>query len=917
MALISSAVTRGLVVSTRDPLFSGRVKVWIPVLHGKPADEPIENRPADDGESAPSIITDTKGIVNLQDFTDDGRCVNADSLPWAYVLGHNWAPAGHLTTGEALDPVGRPSGVMSVPKVGTEVFIIFEDDNPDCPIIIGSVFHTNEFLALSSITPLEIAPGLNVSGVSDIETSESTLLSLSDYEQEVSKSYVIRSSKGSSLIISDIYGKEQILLGGSISWDDKGIAFNNGPGTLYHTFASNYPNFPTTASAPFAKRTAITKFSNVPTVNISSPTSSTTTTSTTTPSTTSIATGKYCPVGANFTPPHTPAMQFMAPRGEGRLHLGIDLGCAIGSALVAPSDGYVLYYKLDESKAAGNYLVFKGIDGYCHRFMHLKTIEKSVSVNVLNSKFPLIKAGSKIGETGNTGRASNGIAYAPHLHWEILPLITKSSTGSNYSYADKVTSKNVNEVFSLARLPGGGYLSNTSPSIFISRASYIDPMKSWLSVDTGTPLIITGNQAESIQQTLFPVSGDIRNNKLIGLEVCLTPGKEHIYLRHSSGSYFGFDADGNFTLFTVGDIQARVNRSVVIDVFGSITTSCLAMFTRVKTILRTVTAKLISTENSNKFDINKVTATLDSTGQFIYSDGKSTYGSFPQALYEIDITRAADMKDAIAASSSNFYVTTELGTKTLPALVLDDSRIVLSDSDKPKKEITITKYDRILEATFNKYLGNNNKSFSVLAIKKTSDTSGASQYFNWKFFKAQMIQESNQDPTAHSTADAWGLFQLRLPAIQEVIGRETTWNGKVFVPVIPEVWHYDGSNIESYIEEEKNIDAAIQYYKICLQQVYNAVISVAKEKKAAGETDLINPQDLTVRQKDALMKIALVAYTAGYSIISRYLKEELRTNGLSALSYVLIEDALVRAKAPKEQILYVPKITNWIYPQLR
>lgn len=874
---LSSAVTRGLVVSTRDPLFSGRVKVWIPVIHGNPKQDADSS---DIGEDTAPLSSST-GIINLQEINEEGKWVNPDYLPWATVLGHNWAPPGHLLTGSALNQVGRPSGVMCVPSVGTEVFIVFEDDNPNYPIILGSVFHKDEFTSLSSVTELEMFPGISIN-------SSSTMLTADEYESQVSNSFVVRSNNESSLIISDIVGREQIILGGSIKWSTVGTEFINNPGSLYHSFAMSYPNFPTTASSPFAHREALTKITVVPTV-----TSATTTTSTTPGpvTTTIIPSTKHLPIPSYSGSP-TGGQKLFATRAGGRLHVGIDLGTPAVN-LIAPHDGYAMSYTEHPTGTGGNFLLFKGTDGYLHRFVHLTGITAETKACITSKK--LITVGTVIGTTGNTGIV-NGKPYPYHLHWECLPLSVLVN-GSQKPFGHLITTGELaTAVISAAYVRGaGGSVTLPGMQVTLTNYSFVDPLKSWLYNGEGT--VISNSIPPDLGTTIDESSAS--SNKIMGLEVCLTPGKEHIYLRHSSGSFLGFDADGNFKLFTVGDVQIRANRSMVLDIFGSITTSCLAAFTRIKTLCRMHTgSSIVGGTNSHKF-----TAGVDKS----ITAESALYNKFPSALFEIDVSRYADMQDALIASKSNFYVTSSLGTKSLPELQADESRIILLEEEKTEVANT-SDYDKLIDASFTKYMTGSEAEKNEY-IKQCKQ----SIYFNTKLFKAIMLEESGGYSGTKFTS--YGLFQLKIYQIQEVSGRKKLFNdstGKL-EDQLPLTWNFDGSNIETYSADNfKNIDTAIQYFNICLREVYGTARNTYRklDSTAGGSA-------FTLAQHNSLIKIATLAFHVGYTKIIPSFEIALTNSGIGGLSYILVEDILLTNKLfTREQLLYVPRIFNWIFPHL-
>jgi murein DD-endopeptidase MepM/ murein hydrolase activator NlpD len=831
-----------------------------------------------DDDSSPQASPETK-LLNLQDvdstsINSKGQAswTNSEALPWAFVLGHNWGPIGHLNSGDALYPTGRPNGVMSIPAVGTEVFVTFEGDDQNHPIIIGAVFHKDELLAMSSPTNLEVSPGLSVS-------NSPPLLGDGNYTDSVSDSYVIRSVKGSSLIISDIVGNEQIILGGAIPARQGAGDFINGPNTLYHSYAEAYPNFPTTASAPFASRTQLGKVSNTaltrglagPTVNIQPA-----------PVPAGTQSNKCMPMKV-FNGP-TGGMVFHADRG-GRLHNGIDLGAGGNPniELIAPMLGSVLYIGGSESSSGGIYLIFKGADGYCHRFMHLASINTAIRLKVQKGDFSEVPMGTVLGIVGNTGKKKDGSSYPIHLHWEVIRLVS-----GNTSYAASINSTNAAYLFTSAQNSMPTNVPGTSVSV--STGSFIDGIKSWFNIDTGNSAILVGDQTAS----LYAAEGDpndTKNDRIIGLETCMTPGKEHIYLRHSSGSYIGFDADGNFKLFTVGDAHVRVNRSAVADIFGGIITSCLAFYMRVKSVIRTASGvDPIHESNAHKFDPSPT------------SDKTKTYDNYPQELLEIDSSRLSDMNDSIIqATNSNQYITAASGgTKTREQVLTDGFNYVLSNNEKQDKNFTLTTFDADIKNSFVNVLGSNKKDY-VTALR-------GSQYFKWTSFKAMMLHESNGDPNIVNGI-SYGLFQLQRDAVRDVKGKVKDANGKEVTPV-QFIFDVQNGKMDDYLDAKLNIDTAIRYFDFCLQQVYSTYVNYFRAKSPRNL-----PQDITNREQDSLFMLALFAYTAGYHKVSGLINLSLSDNS-NQISYIAVEEKAIKQNVPIKQINYVPIILSWILPKL-
>ena len=87
---------------------------------------------------------------------------------------------------------------------------------------------------------------------------------------------------------------------------------------------------------------------------------------------------------------------------KGSRHRGVDLYASIGTAIIAPEDGYVT--QLNEPGGAGLYVELTTRTGV-HKFFHLS------NNRVANGR---VKQGTVIGYSGNTGKSTG-----PHLHWEL------------------------------------------------------------------------------------------------------------------------------------------------------------------------------------------------------------------------------------------------------------------------------------------------------------------------------------------------------------------------------------------------------------------------------------------------------------------------------------------------------------------
>ena len=86
---------------------------------------------------------------------------------------------------------------------------------------------------------------------------------------------------------------------------------------------------------------------------------------------------------------------------SGKPHLGLDLIAPIGTDIVAPEDGEVVW--TGNGSVGGRTIHFLGISGVFHRMLHCKDYEKR----------DIYLEGEVIGHVGNTG-----LSTAPHCHYD-------------------------------------------------------------------------------------------------------------------------------------------------------------------------------------------------------------------------------------------------------------------------------------------------------------------------------------------------------------------------------------------------------------------------------------------------------------------------------------------------------------------
>jgi murein DD-endopeptidase MepM/ murein hydrolase activator NlpD len=100
-----------------------------------------------------------------------------------------------------------------------------------------------------------------------------------------------------------------------------------------------------------------------------------------------------------------------APRGGGRLHLGVDIIAPEGRLIYAVTDGTITKtYSSATDKLAGNGVRLTMPDGTYFFYGHFQRIADGITVG---SK---VKAGQVIGYNGKSGATNT-----PHLHFEVHP----------------------------------------------------------------------------------------------------------------------------------------------------------------------------------------------------------------------------------------------------------------------------------------------------------------------------------------------------------------------------------------------------------------------------------------------------------------------------------------------------------------
>ena len=100
-----------------------------------------------------------------------------------------------------------------------------------------------------------------------------------------------------------------------------------------------------------------------------------------------------------------------APRGNSRVHLGVDIIAKEGNLLYAVADGTITkMYTVGTDKLAGNGVRLTTADGTYFFYGHMSRVADGITVGTK------VKAGQVVGYNGKTGATNT-----PHLHFEVHP----------------------------------------------------------------------------------------------------------------------------------------------------------------------------------------------------------------------------------------------------------------------------------------------------------------------------------------------------------------------------------------------------------------------------------------------------------------------------------------------------------------
>jgi hypothetical protein len=846
------ATTRAIVVSNVDPLFAGRVKVWIPSIHGPTPYDP-DGISQGDPDTEEFYTSFGGAIVDSTKFKDPSTIIG---LPWASVLSHNLGPISDINSG-----LTTSAGIFSTPAPGTEVIIMFENNDPKLPIVVGSIIHANEFRHSMS-NPFEYLPGVNLSEPAQTQNpsnaSEVVNSSGDSYSVLAPQVYNLRTTSGSTLFISDSTLSRSIVLEGSIGYLERSTLTEVDIATLDRI----YPAFPTTASAAFAKRSVISSSGASP---LLSPTNfvgsdaisgvgitSVTPSSAVNVPTTEQATGnnsvisqalqdcansstikRTLPLAGRFERSGGKDGLLHAPRTyRNGIHHGIDIRATGGKVpLIAPIDCFPLAWK---QHAVGASLLVLGIDGYAHAFEHLSSIDPKIKKMIDSGIATKVDIGTSLGTAGIVLRTAGNTG--PHLHWEVWNASNVRTTNGIISSRQAAWNRQ-------------STIDGLSDWIKYAKTSFTAFNNNNVNISVeGSPEQVADIYTNSATQF---ASEDAPNlSKIGGLEISLVPGKETVTIRHPSGSFIGFDPDGNINIYSCGDINFRANRSITYDVLGAILENAYAKYTRIRTVLRSW-ARL--TKGYNDYP---AVAT----------------SSMPEFFSRVDNCRAFDMTTALASTVNNGFIVDSDGNLVSPASLQNstspsDIKPYKTSPSKANYNFDEIRWNTLISTFYNALITNQD----ILDLPT---------------IKAMMYVESNADSnfTSGNSANV-GLYGIT-SSMLTAVGKTTT-----------NLSDYRGT---ADINAKANIDVFFQYLvkissllnKYFNEGVNGAILTVGKN----------------ISNKDFKF-IILFAYKHGVEQTKQLINNHITIDTTNPkLTYAQLENAAIIQRVDNSILSYVPTV---------
>lgn len=135
---------RGIVVDNADPNKSGRVKVRIFELHGLPSDtEVIDGTPNENLTQTPDDKLPWAEVMQPIDFYGFSKAEKTSVDSFAKSIDGKGSKSGAKTIEYAEKNPG--TGYNRIIHIGTWVYCILDNDNPNLPIVIGSLATNTEY----------------------------------------------------------------------------------------------------------------------------------------------------------------------------------------------------------------------------------------------------------------------------------------------------------------------------------------------------------------------------------------------------------------------------------------------------------------------------------------------------------------------------------------------------------------------------------------------------------------------------------------------------------------------------------------------------------------------------------------------------------------------------------------------------
>ncbi len=128
---------------------------------------------------------------------------NIDPLQTGRIMAQVPSVAGEIPSTWALPCVpaaGIQSGIFIVPPIGSQVWIEFEQGDPDYPIWTGGFWGTAAEVPVFAIAPPAIPPGQNIL----LQTTGQNMLLISDAAPTpVTGGIILKSTTGAMLVVND------------------------------------------------------------------------------------------------------------------------------------------------------------------------------------------------------------------------------------------------------------------------------------------------------------------------------------------------------------------------------------------------------------------------------------------------------------------------------------------------------------------------------------------------------------------------------------------------------------------------------------------------------------------------------------------------------------------------------------------